>query len=197
MITDPGLYSDVDEDDYHSGAATLFESLSCSDCKLLARPGGPALWHWQQDHPEPPKRVFDIGSAAHAAILGTGPDIVCVPGEWRTKAVKEEVQQWRDKGAIPLHDGDYRSVFGMVGAVARHPVASALLDSCPHREASAYRDADGLYLRCRFDAIGPDGIVDLKTVQSAEPSQFVRKAVDLGWHQQVAWYRDMAQAHQY
>lgn len=194
MIDGPGLYADVDEADYHSGAATSFDSLSCSDCKVLARPGGPALWHWQQSHPEPPRRVFDIGSAAHAAILGTGPDIVCVLGEWRSKAVKEEVQQWRDKGAIPLHDGDYRSVFGMVGAVTRHPVASALLDSCPHREASAYRDADGLYLRCRFDAIGPDGIVDLKTVQSAEPEAFARKAVDLGWHQQAAWYRDMAQA---
>lgn len=195
MITDPGLYSDVPEADYHSGAATSFDSLSCSDCKVLARPGGPALWHWQQDHPEPSKRVFDIGSAAHAAILGTGPDIVCVPGEWRTKAVKEEVEQWRQKGVLPLHDKDYKAVFGMVGAVTRHPVASTLLDSCPHREASAYRDADdSLYLRCRFDAIGPDGIVDLKTVQSAEPGQFIRKAVDLGWHQQAAWYRDMAQA---
>lgn len=195
MITDPGLYYDIPEDDYHSGAATVFDSLSCSDCKLLARPGGPALWRWQQDHPEPVKRVFDIGSAAHAAILGTGPDIVCVPGEWRTKAVKEEVQGWRDKGVLPLHDKDYRAVFGMVGAVARQAWASAVLDSCPHREASAYRgNDDSLYLRCRFDAIGPDGIVDLKTVVSAEPGQFIRKAIDLGWHQQAAWYRDMAQA---
>ena len=194
MITKTGLYDGVPEDAYHSGAATSFESLSCSDCKVLARPGGPALWRWQQSNPEPPKRVFDIGSAAHAAILGTGPDIVCVPGEWRTKAVKEEVQGWRDKGVLPLHDKDYRAVFGMVGAVTHHPVASALLDSCPRREASAYvEDTDrGLYLRCRFDAIGPDGIVDLKTVQSAEPGQFIRKAIDLGWHQQAAWYRDMA-----
>lgn len=192
-ITDPGLYSDVPEDDYHSGAATSFESLSCSDCKLLAKPGGPALWHWQQSHPEPPKRVFDIGSAVHAAILGTGPDLVCVPGEWRSKAVKEEVDQWRQKGAIPLHRSDYRAVFGMVGAVTRHPLAASLLDECPRREASAYVGHGDLYLRCRLDAIGPKGIVDLKTVQSADPEAFARKAIELGYHQQAAWYRDMAQ----
>lgn len=192
MIDGPGLYYRVPEADYHSGTATSFESLSCSDCKVLARPGGPALWRWQQDHPEPTKRVFDIGSAAHAAILGTGPDIVCVLGEWRSKAIKAEVEQWRDKGVLPLHNKDYKAVFGMVGAVAHHPVASSLLDSCPRREVSAYVVHGDLFLRCRFDAIGPDGIVDLKTVQSAEPGQFIRKAVDLGWHQQVAWYRDMA-----
>jgi hypothetical protein len=53
----------------------------------------------------------------------------------------------------------------------------------------------GQWLRCRFDAIGDAGIVDLKTVQGgfADPERFIRKALAMGWHQQAAWYRDMAQ----
>lgn len=194
MITDPGIYADVPEGDYHSGAATSFYSLSCSDCKVLARPGGPALWQWQHTHPEPPKAVFDVGSSAHSLILGTGPDIVCVDGEWRSKEKKAEVAKWRQQGVLPLHTKDYQAVFGVYSAVIHHRLAADLLEACPHREASAYARHGDMWLRCRFDAIGPEGIVDLKTVQAgaADPAVFIRKAIDLGWHQQAAWYRDMA-----
>lgn len=194
-ITTPGLYDDVDEAQYHSGAATAFESLSCSDCKLLARPGGPALWRWRQGHPEGPRREFNVGSAAHALILGTGPQIVCVPGEWRTKEKKAEVAEWREQGVLPLHSSDYLAVFGMYKAVAAHPIAAAWLAACPRREASGYAQFNSNeWFRCRFDAIGDAGIVDLKTVQGgcAEPEAFMRKALSMGWHQQAAWYRDMA-----
>ena len=61
----------------------------------------------------------------------------------------------------------------MVGAVARQALASALLDSCPHREASAYVGHGDLYLRCRFDAIGPDGIAELKLEPTAESGEVV------------------------
>jgi hypothetical protein len=194
-IDNPGLYDSVDETAYHAGTAFSMPTLSCSDCKLLAKPGGAALWHWQQQEPEAPRREFDVGSAAHALILGSGPQIVCVPGEWRTKEKKAEVADWRERGVLPLHSSDYRAVFGMYKAVTTHPVASGLLAESPHREATGLVEGPGgQWLRCRFDAIGPDGIVDLKTVQSADPEAFARKAVDLGWHQQAAWYRDMAQA---
>lgn len=196
MITTPGIYDDVDETAYHDGSAFAEPTISCSDCKLLAKPGGAALWHWQQGQPETPRREFDVGSAAHALILGTGPQIVCVPGEWRTKEKKAEVADWRERGVLPLHSADYRAVFGMYKAVPSHPVAAGLLASAPHREATGLVEGPGgQWLRCRFDAIGPAGIVDLKTVQGgfADPERFIRKALAMGWHQQAAWYRDMAQ----
>lgn len=191
-ITTPGLYDDVDEAAYHSGEAFGMPTICCSDCKVLAKPGGPALWRWQHDNPEPPRTAFDIGSAVHAFVLGTGPQIVCVPGEWRTKEAKAEVAEWREKGVLPLHSADYRAVFGMYRAVTQHPVAASLLAGAPHREATGLVEGPDVWRRCRFDAIGPSGVVDLKTCQSADPGQFARKAVDLGYHQQAAWYRDMA-----
>jgi hypothetical protein len=194
MITTPGLYDGVDETAYHDGSAFAEPTISCSDCKLLAKPGGAALWHWRQGNPEPPRKEFDVGSAAHALILGTGPQIVCVPGEWRTKEKKAEVADWRAQGILPLHSADYRAVFGMYKAVTSHPVAAGLLASAPHREATGLVEGPGgQWLRCRFDAIGGAGIVDLKTCQSADPATFARKAIELGYHQQAAWYRDMAQ----
>ena len=195
-IDNPGLYDSVDETAYHAGTAFSMPTLSCSDCKVLAKPGGPALWHWRQQEPEALRREFDVGSAAHALILGTGPQIVCVPGEWRTKEKKAEVAEWREQGVLPLHSADYRAVFGMYKAVTSHPVASGLLASAPHREATGLVEGPGgQWLRSRFDAIGGAGIVDLKTVQAgaAEPEAFIRKALAFGWHQQAAFYRDMAQ----
>ena len=189
----PGLHDNVPEADYHEGTAFAMPTVSCSDCKLLAKPGGPALWYWRQTHPEPPRRAFDIGTAAHALILGTGPQIVCVTGEWRTKEKRAEIAEWRSKGAVPLHSVDYRAVFGMYKAVTTHPVASRLLDESPHREATGLAEGPGVWLRCRFDAIGDAGILDVKTCQSADPEAFARHAIDLGYHQQAAWYRDMAQ----
>ena len=61
-ITEPGIYEMTNEE-YHSHRYAL----SSSGARKLLPPSCPAIFRYEQDHPQPPKKVFDIGSAAHKA----------------------------------------------------------------------------------------------------------------------------------
>ncbi len=79
LIDRPGIFEDVPEDVYHgdrSLAPELGRSLSASGAKVLLK--CPARFNWERDNPPPPRDVFDLGTAAHTLILGTGQPFVCV-----------------------------------------------------------------------------------------------------------------------
>ena len=83
----------------------------------------------------------------------------------------------------------------VAGAVARHPEAKPMLREAQIREATiVWEDARQVPCKVRLDAIGYYGlqpfIVDLKTTTDASPAGFARKAWDLGYHLQAAWYVD-------
>ena len=70
-----------------------------------------------------------------------------------------------------------------------------MLRAAQFREATiAWEDARQVPCKARLDAIGYSGlqpfIVDLKTTTDASPAGFARKAWDLGYHLQAAWYVD-------
>ena len=195
IITKPGVY-ELPEDDYHADPVPD-GSLSCSWAKQIARPGGPAKWRWEHDHPRPPRKEFDLGHAAHQLVLGVGAPIARIPyAEWRSNAAKAAVAEARDAGAIPLKPAEYEQVTLMAAQIEQHRLASSLLAEALRHEASAFLpdERTGTWLRCRFDSIGDRGTVDYKTTISADPTEFVRQAMRLGYHQQAAWYRDMAMA---
>ena len=57
-------------------------ALSASGAKLLVRPGGPARFRHERDHGGEIKRAYDVGHAAHAAVLGVDPGcdvVMCTP----------------------------------------------------------------------------------------------------------------------
>lgn len=145
----PGVHQ-MPEADYF--AATW--ALSASGAKLIL--DCPARFRWAQDHPAR-KREFDLGSAAHKLVLGSGPAITVIdaryiarlaertadpktaklyadtarkgdPETWATSAAKEARSQAYRTGCIPVLKADFDRCRAMADALRRHPLAAALFD---------------------------------------------------------------------
>lgn len=197
-VVTPGVY-DLPEDVYFADPVPG-GSLSCSEAKLLLPPSCPALARHQKEHGRPPKRVFDLGHAAHKVVLGVGADIVVVPGErWDTKAAKAAVAEARDAGQIPVKEAEMAAVLAMADALRAHPFASKLLT--PGRgepeQSLFWRDSEtGVMRRARLDWLPTrtDGrrmiIPDYKSAASAEKHAFARSAATYGYHMQAATYTE-------
>lgn len=199
----PGVYPDVTADEYHADPVPG-GSLSSSGARKLLPPSCPALYRWELDNGEAPKRHFDIGSAAHQIVLGSGPEIVVVDAEnYRTNAAKAARDDARAAGRVPLLPDEHAQVTAMAAALRRHPVAAALLDPAGGRaeQTLIWRDAaTGVMRRARLDWLpAPRGqgrviIPDYKTCVSAEPDELARAVHRHGYHQQGDWYLAGAQA---
>jgi hypothetical protein len=200
-ITEPGVY-DLPDEVYH-GDPVPGGSLSASGAKLLLPPSCPAKFQHEREHGRQPRKVWDIGHAAHRMVLGAGPELVPVvdedgknPDEWRTKRCRDLVAEIRQRGAVPLKRAELDQVTQMAEQLRRHEVARALFDpSTGDAEQSLFwRDlADGVWLRARVDflrhkAPGRLVIPDYKTVECADPGVFGRDAARYGYHIQEAWY---------
>lgn len=186
-MPEPGFHADIPEADYHADR----DSLSVSGAKLILK--APALFRWEQDHPRT-SDVFDIGSAAHALVLGVGAELVEVEADsWRTKDAKAAKDAAHAEGKTPLLTADLERVRAMADALSAHAGAMRLLEG-GQPEVSAYaRDewADVL-LRCRFDYLRDDLGVDYKTCADVSPDGFRNACARYGYDQQAAWYLDVA-----
>ncbi|MFF8447910.1 PD-(D/E)XK nuclease-like domain-containing protein [Streptomyces leeuwenhoekii] len=196
-ITEPGIYEMTNEE-YHSHRYAL----SSSGARTLIT-SSPAHFRYEQDHPQPVKKVWDIGNAAHRLVLGNGPELRLVDYErWDTKAAKAEVAEARAAGAVPLKRAEWEQVHAMADALRRHPVASLLFDP-EHGKAEQslfWRDEKtGVMRRARLDWLpnprsGRLIIPDYKTCVSAKPERLERVIEDLGYHQQDDTYRSACHA---
>lgn len=199
VVTQPGVY-DLTEQEYHRDPVPG-GSLSSTGARKLLPPSCPAKFRYEADHPSPPTRVLDLGTAAHCTVLGIGAPIVEIDAEnYRTKAAQEARDAAHATGAVPLLPDEYQTVQDMAAALRQHPIAGALLD--PERGGSAERSLfwvdspTGVWRRARLDWM-PDLaggrrplIGDYKTARHVAP-EALRKAIhDHGYHQQGAWYLD-------
>lgn len=201
-ITEPGVY-DIPAELYHADPVPG-GSLSRSGAMKLLPPSCPALFRWEQLHGRPSKREFDLGHAAHALVLGTGPELVKVEAsDWRTNKAKADAAEARERGAVPLLPGEHQMVHDMATALAKHPVARALFnpDHGLPEQTLVWRDEPtGVWRRALLDWLpDPDGpgrliIPDYKTTKCADPGKLSRTIADYGYHQQDAWYQDAATA---
>lgn len=199
----PGVYS-ADEltlEQYHADIVPG-GSLSSSGARALLSPGCPAQFHHDRQQPQLPKREFEIGTAVHSMLLGTGAELVVVNAEmWNTKAVKADVAAIRADDKIPLKPSDMQQVEDMVAAVRRHPVAGPLFaPGTGTAEQSLYWTDPATGVVCR---VRPDWLkhlpeltlcVDYKTAAKADPEAVSRAIADRGYHQQDAFYIDGIQA---
>jgi len=201
MITEPGVYQ-VSTADYLADP-TPDGSLSVSGARQLLPPSCPALYHHWRTQGERHTRAFDEGKAAHHLVLGDGPELVEVPGDWRTIAAKSEVEDARACGAIPLHTESYQQVQEMAAAIRAHPVAARLFDPDHGKPEQSlfWKDAQyGFMRRARLDWLperqmgGRLILPEYKTALAAHPETWARKAVDYGYDMQCAWYLEAARA---
>lgn len=194
-VTEPGIYPDVPEREYHSDPA-----LSQSGAKLLLK--SPALYKWRRDHPEH-KDVFDFGTAAHAKVLGVGLDVAVIDtpsGEKRGKEWTEGKERARADGKVPILRRDMDVIDAMAAALGDHAGARAILrrDGTPEvsmwwteRSDIYYADVDA---RGRVDwttttASGDPILVDYKSTVDASPAGFRKSVANYGYDIQSAAYR--------
>lgn len=202
VITEPGVY-DISFDDYVRDPVPD-GSLSNSEAKHLMPPEGcPARFRWEKDHKRPTKRVFEIGTAAHALVLGTGPELVEIDAEnWRTDKAKQDAEDARADGMVPLLPHEYRMVQDMAEALRRHPVASALFspDRGDAEQSLFWIDGPtGMYRRARLDHLPyPTGsrmiLSDYKTCAKADAVSAAKTLHNLGYARQAATYLDGVRA---
>lgn len=200
MILQPGLHFGVSDEDYHADPAPR-PSLSSSLARLILNRSPLHAW---TAHPrlnpmwEPvDRKTFDIGRAAHRAVLGAGGDYVAIPsdllssnGSVGTKAAKDWIAAARADGLTPLKAEDV----DMIGAIAdsvRVRLWGMRTDIDPKRsEATAIAEIDGCMIRARFDN-APEGkpyLLDIKTTTDASPDGCIKAVTNYGLDVQAAHY---------
>jgi hypothetical protein len=201
-VTEAGVY-DLPADVYHADPVPG-GSLSSSGVRRLLPPSCPAKFRWAADNPPETKPEWDLGHVAHKLVLGTGPEIVVVEADdWRTRAAKEKAAEARAAGAVPLLRADWERCDAMAVALATHPVASALFDPDwgePERSLFWVDPETDVWRRAMLDWLPEwDGrnrvaLPDYKTARSATRRDIAKAVYDYGYHIQLAYYLDGAQA---
>lgn len=203
-----GQYGWITDADYHANQ----KRLSSTGARLLLPPSVPALFKYAQDHPRRPNRNFDVGHVAHRLTLGKGaefevldPDIHGRKKDGTLADNPRATADWklaeatvRAEGKTPIHVDDYTAAQRMADAIHAHEEAGDILAECqPEMSLYATPFAPGVPLKARPDVMKMFGerlwMGDVKTAVTADPNQFARKAADLGYHIQAAFYRLVAQ----
>lgn len=194
LDTYKGIVLDLPEQTYHAQS-----SLSSTGARQIL--DSPARFHYAQTHPQAHKDAFDLGTAAHTKILGTGSNIIEYPpehltpaGNASTKAATVEwVEEQRANGLVVISAQQARHVDGMTEAVLAHPEARALLEQKGnHREVSMFAtcpDTD-VEMRARFD-LDAETSGDVKSARDASPKGFARAVTQHGYEVQQGWYQDV------
>lgn len=202
VVTRPGVY-DMPADVYHADPIPRpGRSLSSSGARRLMATC-PAKYIYEADHPRKPTKPMELGTAAHKLVLGIGPELVLVDHEkWNTNAIKAEVAEIREEGALPLKREDWDTVHAMAAKIRENEIAAALLGGTGAAEQALFWQ-DGptkVWRRAMLDWLppkGPDGrlyLADYKTAESAHPDAISKSLVNFGYHQQGAWYEDAVKA---
>ncbi|MEB3419941.1 PD-(D/E)XK nuclease-like domain-containing protein [Salipiger marinus] len=198
-----GLHYGIADDTYHADPAPV-PSLSSTLARLiLDRSPLHAWWAHPRLNPdfEPVERkTFDIGRAAHRAVLGAGSDYVAIPheilasnGAASTKAAKEFIEQARASGLTPLKAAEVDQIGEMrVKVHQRLDEMGIVLDSACS-EAVVLADISGTTCRVMIDNAPRDpaqALYDFKTTTDASPEHCTRAVMNYGYDVQAAFYLD-------
>ena len=212
QISEPGLYPDVPEVDYHADPCPA-PSLSSSICKLIvSRSPRHAWWEHPRLNPakaeevEKPSRSMNIGTAAHKLILGKGRDVVEIAADdYRGKAAQQARDAALAAGKVPVLADDMASVRTLAEAV-RDGIAGTDLagafDEGVAELTAVCRDPFGNWRRIRVDWLPAASMkgghilaVDVKTTGgSGAPEDWQRTAFDMGYDIQAAFYSQVLAA---
>jgi hypothetical protein len=208
-IATPGVYPEITETQYHADPVHR-GSLSSTGARILIN-RTPAHFDHFRTAPEPIKREFDVGSAAHALVLGTGPELDVIAGDgkggpdaWTTNAVKDKVAAARKAGKLPIRPGDHERVQGMAAALRAHPLAGRLLDPARGRSEVTIVWQDpitGVWCRALIDYLWHPVdaeymfyLPDYKTTDDASPAAMGRAMARWDYHVQGEFYADGVRA---
>lgn len=188
----PSIISHQPAEMYHA-----IKALSASGAWALTYKCPALFWHdspWNDDRPPEKNPVFDIGTAAHLAILEPSllADRVAIvdAADWRTNAAKDARDLAYRSGLVPLLLADWRLVETMATVLRSDRRAAELLEGAD-TEVSFYWEDGPVDCKARADVVtaGRRIIADIKTATTASPAFFQRQAGNLGYDMRADWYR--------
>lgn len=202
----PGLY-DLPAEAYHqdpcerpSLSSTLAKKM-LAESPLHAWTASPRL---NPNYEPTDSKTFDIGRAAHRAILGKGGDYVAYPdgilasnGAASTKEAKAWAEEQRAAGRTPLKASEVDQVSAMADVLRRAVADMGIVLDPEHSERVAIAEIDGVMCRAMMDNAHPDPrrpLIDFKTIQSATPEACKRAVESYGYDVQWAHYAQTWQA---
>jgi len=179
------IIPDMDERTYHAHAA-----LSSTGAKMLLK--SPKTFDWNRTHPRANKAEFDLGSATHSKVLGTGYAVVVLDfPDFKKQAAQNARDAVYADGKIPVLAKTYIEVDLMAEAVLAHKYGKQLLEQEGGRAEVSVFATDpefGIELRARFDFLA-ERPFDLKTTgTSADASTFARTVHSFGYDVSRAHY---------
>ncbi|NUP18347.1 MAG: hypothetical protein HOZ81_20140 [Streptomyces sp.] len=190
----PTFVDGLSAEKYHADKT----SISSSGLRALLNPGCPAQFKYDRDHPQPPKKEFDLGHAAHLHVLGEGPELAVIDfPDWRKKDAQIQRDEAYLAGKVPLLTKDHDMVLEMAEAIRQHPIAGPLFtpDTGIAERSIYWTDpATGVRCRVRPDWLRGPIVVDYKTIKDAAPDTISRAIKDRAYHQQDAFYIDGVEA---
>jgi PDDEXK-like domain of unknown function (DUF3799) len=192
-VTAPGIVDGMPAETYHADPVPG-GSLSSSGARQLLPPSCPAKYKAARDAPT---KAMERGTAAHTLVLGTGPGLhVVKAADWRTAKAKDEAEEARFAGLIPVLEQQAAELRAMAAALTANPKARLLLAPGSGRAEQSlfWHDGEfGVWRRARLDHLphGANGlciIPDYKTSGSADPEAVQRTIARFGYHLQADWY---------
>jgi hypothetical protein len=172
-LTEPGIYDDVSEADYHADPCPK-PSLSRSVMKLLvdlspqhafvAHPRLGALPDLPDDDGE---EVMDFGTAAHSSFLQNKSIITRLDfPDWRTNKAKEARATAYADGMIPLLDKGYSRAMRLIDALEAFRARTGAFTQGRGEQTCIWREDNATWSRARIDWLPDDAEAspwDLKT----------------------------------
>jgi hypothetical protein len=139
-----------------------------------------------------------IGKGTHALVFGT-PEVVVFTGTRRAgtpaKPSPWDLFQREHARKCILNQREHALAVSMARAITSDLIADPLLFAAgTEHELRLEWSFFGRKCSGVLDAIGPSALCDLKVVKEADPKWFGYQVRRMGWHAQVAWYRDGAEA---
>lgn len=193
-----GLVLGMPEDEYHGGP----EFSSSAAKEILKTPAN--YKHVYIDGHREEKKAWDIGTAIHTKVLGTGQHAVAFPTEVLSAAGAANTnaaRAWRAKqeaaGLIVVKQAELDQINAAAEAVLADPAARLVLEQDFHPEASMFATdpATGIRLRCRFDILTTSHRYggDLKSTDDASTRAVQRAVMRFKYHVQREFYVFIAQ----
>ncbi|BEV00109.1 PD-(D/E)XK nuclease-like domain-containing protein [Novosphingobium olei] len=188
--------------EYHADPAPV-PSLSATLGKLLLTKSPRHAWHasprLNPDWEPKTSETFNVGRAAHRAVLGAGEDYVAIPSEIlakngaaSTSEAKAFIAAQLEAGRTPLKP-DAVDEIEQMAALARVRLAEHGVQLDPERsELCAVAEIDGVWCRAMFDNVPADPrspIWDFKTCEDASPQACLRAVINYGYDFQAEHYR--------
>lgn len=202
-ISEPGIYSGVPMEVYHSQNLCDGPSISSSGLRKIFS-GSPAHfyceWDGNPDREEPSdSAAFILGRAAHHLLLGEDDFstlFIQRPEELNGKpwnGNRTECRNWlamqEDAGRTVLKPDNIETIRGMARSLAAHPLVKAGALNGMVEQSLVWRCKDtGLWKKARPDCLpnSSGDFVDLKTCFSVQTDAMQRTIAEHGYHQQAA-----------